>query len=841
MIRAVHRAVLALVLAACVRTEVVVCSDGTTVCPAGNTCIAFHDPEKGFACATATQVEACAGRVTGDYCIEPSAETGLGSRCYDGGCFPIACQDGFVDALETCAYDDRPGAECCCGNGVIDLVQSEGCDDGNFVGHDGCHACEAEVALWSVVPAEEAPARSVHMLAYDFARDRLVLFGGAASFVTLNSTLEYDGAVWTRALPPRSPTGRRSAGFAYDGSRGRIVMFGGASSTFIGETWEYDGRAWVQLLPIVQPRDRVDLAMTYDSVRNRVVMFGGRGRPIDNISVLDDTWEWDGQTWTQKITATRPEGADHAGMAFDPVRGVVVLHGGIANDAMTPVSRVTWEYDGTDWRRVVPPGPSPQGKLVLAWDPITRKVLGFGGDHPGLSSSTWTWDGAIWTKLVLPAGQTPPPRERFAMATVRGRVILAGGCVPPCANDIGDVWAWDGVRWTNITTTPSPAPQVRTNFMSAYDPLRGRLIVFGGAASNTDVHEFDGARWFTSTPVGPPTRSAGAMAFDASRGEAILFGGNGGTALGVLNDTWRWNGATWTPVPLQASPPLPRHGHAMTYDLHRRRVVMFGGTQGTQTLPTLGDTWEWDGATWSRRATDGPPPRRNHALAYDPIRRQTVMFGGLRTSVDVLNDTWVWDGETWRNATPAGLSPSPRSGASMIWDATRRRIVLFAGIQDNVATTDDVYEWDGAAWTFVPIPITPARRTNHALFPVEGGGVASYGGFDDLGQRLPDMPVFRWDIDPARRPASYEACNQSERDRDGLLGCEDDDCWAVCRPLAPPGLVDDPQLPRCGDGMCDAVREACGTCPADCGACPASCGDHACTAGETAATCPGDC
>lgn len=43
----------------------------------------------------------------------------------------------------------------------------------------------------------------------------------------------------------------------------------------------------------------------------------------------------------------------------------------------------------------------------------------------------------------------------------------------------------------------------------------------------------------------------------------------------------------------------------------------------------LADTWEWDGATWTRiMGGIVPPQRANHALAYDAARARVLLFGG---------------------------------------------------------------------------------------------------------------------------------------------------------------------------------------------------------------------
>src|SRR5262249_17570221 len=69
----------------------------------------------------------------------------------------------------------------------------------------------------------------------------------------------------------------------------------------------------------------------------------------------------------------------------------------------------------------------------------------------------------------------------------------------------------------------------------------------------------------------------------------------------------------------KAPPAGPRSGPAIVYDSARQRPVLFGGSTGSG---DLGDTWEWDGPTWTQRATTGPSPRHGHAMAYDSARQR---------------------------------------------------------------------------------------------------------------------------------------------------------------------------------------------------------------------------
>jgi hypothetical protein len=128
------------------------------------------------------------------------------------------------------------------------------------------------------------------------------------------------------------------------------------------------------------------------------------------------------------------------------------------------------------------------------------------------------------------------------------------------------------------------------------------------------------------------------MAFDSSRGRTVLFPGGRDFA----STTWEWDGVAWLQV--ATTGPVPRQGHAMVYDSHRGRTVLFGGyTHDTWPNPAGGDTWEWDGTTWTQLAITGPAPRYYHAMAFDSRRHRVVLYSGLpnwTTPFAYFEDLW---------------------------------------------------------------------------------------------------------------------------------------------------------------------------------------------------------
>ena len=93
------------------------------------------------------------------------------------------------------------------------------------------------------------------------------------------------------------------------------------------------------------------------------------------------------------------------------------------------------------------------------------------------------------------------------------------------------------------------------------------------------------------------------------------------------------------------SPVHLRMYHGMAYDPVRGVTVLFGGFNGNGGTEN-GETWEWNGSSWTQRNVPGPSPRTSFAMDYDFTRHVTILFGGQRGAV-WNGDTWEWDGTTW--------------------------------------------------------------------------------------------------------------------------------------------------------------------------------------------------
>lgn len=250
--------------------------------------------------------------------------------------------------------------------------------------------------------------------------------------------------------------------------------------------------------------------------------------------------------------------------------------------------------------------------------------------------------------------------------------------------------------------------------------------------------------WTQQMPATSPSpRNQHALAYDSAHSDVVLFGGsNGNPNLAGLGDTWTWNGTNWTQASPQTKPPA-RYSHAMAYDAMHQQTVLFGG----EAPALLNDTWVWNNTNWTEMApAQSPPVRYGHALAYDSAHNQVVLFGGQSTVVALLNDTWLWDGANWTQKSPQHTPPA-RYFHSMAYDSTHGKVVLFGGADTNGNLFGDTWLWDGADWTQETPQTSPSARWAHATtFDSVHGQLVLFGGVvGGVGNGTPTSDTWIWD------------------------------------------------------------------------------------------------
>ena len=276
----------------------------------------------------------------------------------------------------------------------------------------------------------------------------------------------------------------------------------------------------------------------------------------------------------------------------------------------------------------------------------------------------------------------------------------------------------------------------------AYDASREKLVLFGGYSDKSacppnqlcgDTWEWtaaSGAWEKRTTAAGPSPRRHHAMTYDVARQRVLLFGGYDGTSR---QDTWEWDGTAWTEVTPAGASPTPRQEFGLAYAVSRSRAVLFGGGDSSG-ADLKRDTWEWDGVAraWTERIVSGAKPqaRLGHTFAYDPPHKVVVLFGGSIAS-GYQSDIWEWNGTTsvWTERTPYSDALTDRSSCTMVYDATTNRMVIVDG--RNTATLDEVWEWDGDTLSLANLGSAapmPSRFSHAMVFDSSRGKVMVFGG-----------------------------------------------------------------------------------------------------------------
>src|SRR6185295_7901275 len=334
---------------------------------------------------------------------------------------------------------------------------------------------------------------------------------------------------------------------------------------------------WRQLSPGQSPAaQRIFHALAYDSQRRVTVLFGGRrlqglgDPPLQPSDFYNDTWEFDGTTWTQRLPNNPPFPLALAAASYDPVKHATIVFGGEAGTNGFPDSGFLWEWDGEDWREVssVGPHPAPRTGHQMVYDSVRHVHVMYGGSTAaGRLDETWEYDAPART-------------------------------------------------WTLRSTA---GPGKRSSFALAYDSIRNRTVLFGGRldeaptyaeewANDTWVWESGAGTWQQLNPaIRPSGRSGHAMSFDSTRGVVVLLGGEyvaqnytNSVVTALSSETWEWDGVNWASPPFAYNFCCGIEWHSMVYETARQQVLLFQNTGRTVNDPMI----TWAAATGNGRAVN---------------------------------------------------------------------------------------------------------------------------------------------------------------------------------------------------------------------------------------------
>jgi hypothetical protein len=301
-----------------------------------------------------------------------------------------------------------------------------------------------------------------------------------------------------------------------------------------------------------------------------------------------------------------------------------------------------------NWKKLSPAtSPSPRVFPAMAYDPVSKKVVLFGGFAAnGYLNDTWTFDGVTWTQVKTKVSPHIRASSGMTFDKPSGKLVMFGGFAGTNVF-LRDTWLWDGATstWTQRKMKHSPPPA--SGSMLFPDPKSGAVLMFGGYDRLKKVPVYNvtwlwaGTSWKKLHPgTSPYARAWGIAILDPARKNVVLTAGFGEVRT---DNTWTWDGNNWTQqFPSTQIQALQSPGSVFDVDL--KKVIVFGGF-GQQN--DTNQTWSWTGTNWVQlNPKKAPSPRDGVGIAYYPEAHQSLMFGGeLAPNGKLLGDTWAFAGK----------------------------------------------------------------------------------------------------------------------------------------------------------------------------------------------------
>jgi hypothetical protein len=156
-------------------------------------------------------------------------------------------------------------------------------------------------------------------------------------------------------------------------------------------------------------------------------------------------------------------------------------------------------------------------------------------------------------------------------------------------------------------------------------------------------------------------------------------------------------------------------------------------------------------AMWVPHAQQGkvPPSGEDCAAIYDARRRRMILYGGKDDQNTNLNQTWALNLATgrWTRITTAEPNPPPREDHTAIYDPVGDRMILHGGEADK-GTESATWSLDlkTMTWKDITSPESPRREDHTAVYDSKRKRMVIYGGRDNDLVNL--TTIHTLDLDP---------------------------------------------------------------------------------------------
>jgi hypothetical protein len=519
---------------------------------------------------------------------------------------------------------------------------------------------EFDATSWTTIASAPNPRVSQPIVAFDAARNQVVLYGGYASPTSPTKTWRWTGTQWLEIVTANNPGTCWTGAAAYQpGPPGRLVLLGGSpggagtcSASAAG--WQLDATNWTAIASGVSPPvGFAERAAAYDAARKQVVV-------VDR-----ETWLY-GTSWQEQVPRLPPSIAA-ARLVHDPRRS-----------AMTYVDagRQTWTVGAGGWTRTAVGAP-PAVQDVL-YDPERGGLVAF--ELRGSAYHAWRLSGASWVEdpsgvAGLPSGEA----LQFVVDPVRGRIVATGV----------ETYEYDGSSWTHVAPTNFFDANTVAGPVLFFDAASGKVFASGGwwddpeytSGSYPNVWAWNGQAW-SLVVSDNGYNGLDEWTFDANVGRTISVEGSTNVLFDPLDATgprWKSNAVTGTvPGAAMAFDPLrgvtvglsdrearelrSRQPHARYATMEALFRLPAGSLLGSATATFAGAAggasgsgvelraWNWTSWTWTSLGSN--------AAASPTDAARTI-------SADLSPANHVRDGRIWLLAVPT--YPSGAGAQSQLW------------------------------------------------------------------------------------------------------------------------------------------------------------------------------
>lgn len=276
--------------------------------------------------------------------------------------------------------------------------------------------------------------------------------GGPDAEKVLGDTWAWTATGWLELHPAASPPARSGGSLGYDPTGKRMILYGGGNNFYSqsidparNDTWAWDGSTWTELHPEHQP--------TAATCCSPTEMVTDPATPALWLTMgLLQMWSWTGSDWAVRTPAPRPPERFEYGLAFDEQLGGVVAvcgyagEGVPANGEAAPYHDDTWLWKAGSWAEILPSTKPGRGPCVAVYDAAHAELVVFSGFY-----GTFTYSRGTWTARH-PAHVPPIESETAAFAydpKTQQSVLVGGNPSAQQPEDLNQTWSWDGIDWTH--------------------------------------------------------------------------------------------------------------------------------------------------------------------------------------------------------------------------------------------------------------------------------------------------------------------------------------------------------------------------------------------------------